>query len=776
MKKNFLFLLLGLFFNGTAMAQSVDVTDLYIPNAGFEECTALEASIVHDNQYDVDRPVVALPSSFSVAQGYDYAEQGWKLTEQLTGANGGVISYAVGQYIQHKSYNKVGDAGPEAGPDGGTGKALCFLGNLSVLYKQTNEVTLPAGAYRLVVNVWAGNGGTSHPTPTIGLSNCRTGFVTSEGVEYLTEKSKSFKSNGWDTDVIEFELTAATKGRFQISYGNSYFTVVDDLTLEHIGGVATSVLENLITKAKLLDGSLDDVALQEAISVAESVVANPESQDVVTAQVETLYNAMSSALSATSKAVDITAAYLENSSFETGKVLPWKWGAAAGNIGEPTNPESKPYIDGVNVVEFAGSGTNALSQTITHLPAGYYAIDVKLNGKAVLNIGSVKALIQGGANYLYLRVHPELYNLAADGELTIGASSSSYYNVDNFRLFYGKDEASILSLLLQDVKSDAQNVLNNSKFAPIVGSERTKLQEALNGEDIDAINSALNTFVAALDSYAKYEKAKAAAADYTPEVYPYGSRELYEQIAQFIATDAQSASHASASADDLTSLCFKYYVSNAYCEGVDKTDYTEKVVGADATDTSVASAWTKLNMDIRTDKTAWVNPKTNKSDKNVYGVTVDYYRASNGKTAYMYQTIKNLPKGKYVVSVTAMAASSIQPEVLVNNVKIGEIKGVGTYGGGVYGGGWNETVLPFEKEADGDLVLRLQSVGSANYQDWYFDNIRLYRLNDEGVDAIEAPKQSDSTLKAIYDLQGRKVERLSKKGVYIIDGKKIIRK
>ena len=89
------------------------------------------------------------------------------------------------------------------------------------------------------------------------------------------------------------------------------------------------------------------------------------------------------------------------------------------------------------------------------------------------------------------------------------------------------------------------------------------------------------------------------------------------------------------------------------------------------------------------------------------------------------------------VSVTYMSAATVAPEVQVDGTKVGELKGVGTYGGGVYGAGWVENVIAFDKADGSDMELRLKYVGTANYQDWYFDNLRLYRI--EGTsDGIEA--------------------------------------
>ena len=732
MTKKLLLLATAALFYIIGIQAQTDVTSQYIINPGFEDCEAVETTIVHDNFNNVDVTVTPLFTAERVAKCIDYSNDGWQLLATSTTSCGAVIGY--GSNVQYNKWNAVGDPGPGQGITGE--KGLCFVGNNGLVYQQTEEITLPAGVYRFTVNLYARNGQTSNPGPTQQVSNIKTGFMPTGGTDDDlipgVRPSVQFASNAWDQDILDIELTQPTTGRFQISYGTSYFVIVDDVKLEFFGDVVTTNLANAINKANALNAELNNSELAAAIETSQALLSDPTDQAEVDNQTEALYTAMATALAATTEPVNITAAYLENPSFETG-IAPWTWVSATGNVGETINTESTPFIDGKNILEFTSSGTNGISQTISHLPAGYYIIDAKLNQKAFLKIGTGSGtLIQGGMDALFLRVHPSAYNLTADGELTVGVQASVAYRVDNFRLFYGKDEASLLNVLLQDVKADAQAIVAMSKFDIVTGEERTNLLTAIDGTDIDAINTAANAFVTATDSYNNFEKARNAAAAYTQEAYPYAKEEIFQQIQTLMATSPTSAANAQEMATQLNEACFNYYVSNAYCEGVaNAIDYTGNIVAANATGTNVATAWHKLNMGIRTDKTAWVNPKTSESDKNIYGVTSDYYSTSNGKNSYLWQTVSGLPKGKYVLSVTYMSATSVSPEVTVNDEKVGNLTGVGMYGGGMYGGGWVDNVITFDKADDGDMKLQLQYTGTANYQEWYFDNLRLFRIDAE---------------------------------------------
>ena len=754
-------------------AQMVDVTAQYIRNAGFEECEALPVVVYHDNQKNVDVNKTELWSHWNTAKGTDYESAGWKLVEQMKNANGGVVTYGIN--IQSGQYATAGEPGPAEGITGT--KGLCFTGAAGLVYRQTEEITLPAGTYRLTVNLYARNGQTTNPGLTQQVNNDKTGFMPTGGTEDdlipAQRKSLQFASNAWDQEIIDIELTQATKGRFQISYGSSYFVVVDDVKLEYQGGVVTSALLNVIEKATLLNAQLNDGTLTTAIASAQDFVANPTTQEEVVAQVNTLYAAMSTALLATAKAVNLTDIYLENGSFETGKVAPWTWGSASGVVGEPTNSESLPFIDGKKILEFTSSGSNAVTQTVSHLPAGYYAMDAKLNGKAFLTVGGSSKLMQGGSDILYLRVHPQVYEAKSAGDLTVKINASVAFRLDDVRLFYAQDEASLQAVMLADVKADAQALLSMKDYDIVTGNERSTLEAALKADDADAINGAANVFVTGKEDYEKYAKAAKSAEAYTPEAYPYGSQDIYDAIQAIIGSELTSADDAKDKASRLTQLCLDYSVSNAYCEGVKgAVNYTEKIVAGNATGTNVATAWKKLNMDIRTDKTAWNDPKTNTADKNVYGVTADYYRAANGKTAYMAQTLSGLPAGQYVLSVTYMASDAVRPEVQVNGTKVGELVGVGVYGGGVYGGGWVENVIPFTKDDGEDMELRVTYTGTANYQDFYFDNLRLFKVDGSAtcIEHMETGVQSGQW----YDLQGRRVLQPGK-GIYIINNRKVKR-
>ena len=767
MKRYLLLCATALVVNFGAQSQTVDVTETYIPNAGFESC-----DVVANNASDA----ADVHTDYATALGTDYDAQGWQLVSQAKSANGGAVAYSSTLKVQYSKWNVAGDEGPAAGPQGTVGnKGLCFAGNASVVYQQSEPITLPAGSYKFTVHVWARNGETSNPKPTQQVVNVKTGFLPEDGDESAlipaVRKSLQFKSNDWDVEVLEFELLEATTGRFQLSYGSSYFVVIDDLKLEHNGGVVTTALVKAINKAKALNAKLNNTDLADAIGDAETFAANPTTQEDVPIQVEMLYSAMATALSAAEDVIDITEAYVENHSFESGELAPWEWAAASGYVDTPLNEGSLPYIDGSKIAYFTTPGQNNITQTISNLPEGYYIVEARLsNGKAKIAFGSSSTEYTGPADVLFLHASSPATHFDG-GSTTIGVKGSVGYRVDDFHLYYAKTAAALDAVVLEHNKADARQLLDDPNLDIVTGSERTALQEAIStGASVYALS---NAFYKAQTDYAAFEKAKNAALAYDKKQYPYGKESLYQQIEDMISTEAQSATHASLLASQLAETCFDFYVSNSYCEGVECTDYTDHIVGANAT--TDPKGWGVKNMTVRTDKTGWTDPKTGEKDAVVYGVTTDYYRACKDEASILKQTLTGLPAGKYVLSMTAMGSNNLVINVFFNNLPIGEVKTSGTSGGGKYGAGWNDYLIPFTKSSDADMPLQLQCKPAANYQDWYVDNFRLYLLSDTGDGISDNMVNRTLSNGKWYDLSGRQVQN-PVKGIYIQDGKKVIRK
>jgi hypothetical protein len=591
----------------------------------------------------------------------------------------------------------------------------------------------------------------------------KTNFKTTT---YSDKNNKIITTWNWDSDIVEFELTEETKGKFQVNYGCSYYVIIDDIKLEYQGGVITTALENLITKASALNAMLRGNAdLTTAISNAEAFVAAPTTQDAVTTEVEKLYGAMSTAMTTATMALDITSVYVDNPSFETGTFGAWEnEDAAVQDVPDAATSLVTQYCDGAKMV--AGSGAPVLTQTITHLPAGYYLVSAKLAGTAKLVTGTTNTSVTGGSNMLYLRVYAPAFNLTEAGNLVIGAKGSGTFNIDDFHLYYAKDAATIEAIALAAVKADATAILAETQYANITGEERSETVTAIEGTDYKAVNTKLNKFVASKTAYNDFVAAQQKAAPYTSEAYPYADKDMLQLVATNCSATAQSSTSAKEMTTQLKNAIEAIPMSNAYCEGItNKTDLTDQIVGADATGSSV-TGWTVNNIEICTldkYKTRPVMGQTTK-DATVYG-TPNSYKSG---TASIQQTLSNLAAGTYVLSVSIMATKDIPVDVRINGVKKNTFVGVGTGASS----SWNEVVTTFELTETANVTLRLDEGADATTKLWYADNFRLYLISG-GATAIRSVNSNTANTNAIFDLSGRRVAQPTK-GLYIINGKKVV--
>jgi len=752
-------LLLTIFGASNSFAQYVDVTSQYIPNAGFEEC---ETATMTDG-------VVQLLTADKNPM--DYESAGWKYCgpfDNSTAYNAGVATYPI-KVKYSKWLNGV--ECPTTGPTAETNlKAMCFTGSKSAIY-QTAEVTLPAGSYRLNVNVWPYDGQYSHEAPTSKVLD-QTGFIANDGNSYMqkdlnTNKQTTLNSNEWNLDIIEFELSKPVVGRFQICYGNNYAVVIDNIKLEYLGGVITTALANVVTKAKALNTLLGSNAdLTTAIGAAEDFIANPTTQDNVAIEVEKLYNAMSTALATATQPLDITSVYIDNPSFETGNFGEW---ICDDGVVKSINEEAAitPRCDGTKMVT---ASMATLSQTISHLPAGYYLLVAKLAGSSKLTLGSASTAVKGGTydnnNPLFLRVYTPAASFEA-GNITIGANSSGTFDIDDFHLYYGKDAATLEALALSLVKADASAIIAESQYNNITGEERSETVTALEGSDYAAINTKVNTFVHVKTAYDDFAAAQTKAAPYTVANYPYADKTMLETVKTICGTTAQSSTLAKEMTTQLNTAIAAIPFSNAYCEGVaDKVDHTSKIVGADATGSTV-TGWTVNNIQICTLTTSKARPVKDQatSDKTVYG-TPDSYKSG---TSSIQQTINNLPAGKYVLSVSIMASTNLPIAVRINNEKKNTFNGVGT----AASSSWKEVVTEFDLTAAGNVAIRLEEGADSGTKLWYCDNFRLYCIDNGGETGIQSVTNGKTTDNSIFDLSGRRVNQPAK-GLYIVNGKKVI--
>ena len=188
-----------------------DVTATYIPNAGFESCTAATSAISGGNN---------TPGSI------DYSSNGWTVANTT-------VSWSCSAVVSY------GGTGTVAGASAPTSDNLSNSGNAlgvsvgwggTITYKSAS-VTLPAGYYILSASAYNNNSGAAQFTSKLG-------FITNSSS--FTSTSPSFPYGSWVKDEVAFYLSEATEGYFQVGgaavsegSGSNAKVFFDNLTLTY---------------------------------------------------------------------------------------------------------------------------------------------------------------------------------------------------------------------------------------------------------------------------------------------------------------------------------------------------------------------------------------------------------------------------------------------------------------------------------------------------------------------------------------------------------------
>ena len=487
MRKQFLLIASAMLCGASAFAQ-VDVTSTYVVNPGFEDCTAFAAG----------QNAAATGS----AAGTDYTSAGWTLNGQASWSNSAVMAYGSGSQIN-------GVAIPSTDSEGNTtGQALGIsVGwGAQLYYKSADQVTLPAGTYKLqadFINVLSG----------VTQFNVILGF----GSDQSTDENVAY--NTWSTKSVTFTLSEETAGQFWIGggaisggSGSNAKVFIDNIKL-FFYAADKSELENVVAEATSINGYLQNGTLSDAIAAAQSVVDDTSaSQNAVDEAVTTLQSAVETAKQNMAAGTEATF-FITNNSFETGDFTGWTYyNANDTRIAPNTNATyTTSGIDGDYLFNtWGGTAAKYVKQTLTGLPEGYYNVSALIASDANLSItlyaGSASVEVassQDGKGVFVTGTTPKVY--VSDGTLEIGTTSTNWYKADNFRLFY---QGTTLS------PEEVQALLDEVPTGKMNSDVQTDLDAAVVAVQTEATSvnvSALQTAIAAANvSIAAYQHANAA--------------------------------------------------------------------------------------------------------------------------------------------------------------------------------------------------------------------------------------------------------------------------
>lgn len=217
---------------------------------------------------------------------------------------------------------------------------------------------------------------------------------------------------------------------------------------------------------------------------------------------------------------------IENPSFETNNLSPWL-SSKIGDTGVKLNSNSNYTINNADgkYIFNTWTGDNSekyIKQTLTDLPRGYYTVTALVASDAGNTIK-----IYAGDKYIVAQASSEGKSVGVeystpkvrvvDGTLEIGATSTSWYKMDNFRLTYYE----FLKEEYSQVKKDGNALLQNEEYSLINGDERATILSLLNSKEpvndreyeaaIEKLNTAISTFKSAKTAYDNYAEEVAVA-------------------------------------------------------------------------------------------------------------------------------------------------------------------------------------------------------------------------------------------------------------------------
>lgn len=221
---------------------------------------------------------------------------------------------------------------------------------------------------------------------------------------------------------------------------------------------------------------------------------------------------------------------IENPSFETNNLSPWS-SSKTGDTGVKPNSNSNYAInnaDGKYIFNTWTGDNNEkyIKQTLSDLPRGYYTVTALVAsdaGNAIKIYAGDKFIVAQastdgkgvGVEYTTPKVR------VADGMLEIGATSTSWYKLDNFRLTYYGPYSEFLKEEYSQVKKDGNALLHNEEYSFINGNERATILSLLSSKEpvndseyeaaIEKLNTAISTFKSAKTAYDNYAEEVAVA-------------------------------------------------------------------------------------------------------------------------------------------------------------------------------------------------------------------------------------------------------------------------
>jgi len=527
-------------FSLCAMAQT-DVTKYFLSNYGF------------DTNYDY-----ISGNTTSVSQELKDV-QGW--TADLS------ANYTITGTYEFGFKGKFNNASvPSAGYDGEEGGCLALSTGWSQTFNYYQNVTLPAGSYKILVPTYNGS--------SVTAATSSLAWIPTSGTAVKSNVS-SYAINAWTLDEISFTLDKSTKGKIQIGMvapaGSS--TNSAKLCIDYVKILASDMavdktsLTEAIAAANTTYGDgkgVNAATLKAAIEAAQAVADDASVVMIAVLEaVETLNAAVN-----TYKMQNISednpkdcTSYITNPSFEKGTE-----GWTVTNLVSQTNT-SFTFKAGTTYYEkwvsSGSAGSASAIQTINNLPNGVYKLTVgaqnlsqsattKKNTGVYIYAGNEQTPVYTPGDYSV-----KFTNISGKVEIGYVAQNAggNWIAVDNFRLYLiGEvDNSAVISELSRLVES-AKALQSKMMSATAAENLKSKIEAAelvINGtkEYTSSTTLSLEEMMAAAETSIAEYAALQSAIDEAQKSYDESKAGAAEFLAELTAAKALVANAAATSAE-----------------------------------------------------------------------------------------------------------------------------------------------------------------------------------------------------------------------------------
>lgn len=435
----------------------IDITDLYLQNAGFDD----------EKHFDYTT------SDFGNVSQEILSIYGWNKDIGVDYTVTGI--YQIGTPKTFNTNGKVPSEGYNGSKNGG---CLVLSTGWEETLKYYQKANLPAGKYKLQAAFYNGSNSTS------GAS--LLGWIPKNGNSTLSSLS-SFSLNGWSLDEVSFSLNSETEGKIQIGFkgaaggsANSAKVVVDFVKIILVGDNTTllsnmrSSLKETISSANKAYGNGEGNNATQLKSVIDKAQKEHDSSNATYATLFSInqnlideliqYNWANATLSNPSNMTE----FIVNNSFEEG------FNGWAQNGLQTQSNNSFPLKSGNLYVEkwvSAGSsiGNTSITQTIgSELPKGIYLLKASVQNTQNGQKGQTGAWIMAGNDSIEVSEAKEytLQFMHMEDQLTIGFvthnASGNWIAADNFQLYYAAATTDDYKKEIEKRTSFAKQLLNEN--------------------------------------------------------------------------------------------------------------------------------------------------------------------------------------------------------------------------------------------------------------------------------------------------------------------------